>query len=402
MAQKAVADLSEDFLKCSICLSQYKQPVLLPCVHSFCTCCLEQYERCLQNQPFSCPTCRRVVHLTVNGVKDLPKNFFLDNLLERLEMVNKVSRQSLKNCKFCRKRSSCFFCIDCRIHLCKYCKGTHSDLPALSDHTVIAKEKLSDANYLQGISSSRAPFCDKHSQEKLRFYCVTCSQLVCRDCTILSHQGHECIEAEKRIAIARENLEMLLKKSGPYFRDGLNYTKVIEKVDKELKGKSSSLCSQVDSCFDKIVSKLQCDRENLHKEIKKIIGRKRTLLEQKELETTNWMKAMENTREVTRQMLEGGNPWGMLGMEKDLQNSFEVLQQDPLERKYGISALTKGIGNLQFSPTASPMQRKGENPIGRIYFKESHSFLQRDYEETDDNVKPKILRYENDLPQQPL
>lgn len=36
----------------------------------------------------------------------------------------------------------------------------------------------------------KAMNCQLHSDEALKFYCTTCSCLVCCDCVILSHSGH--------------------------------------------------------------------------------------------------------------------------------------------------------------------------------------------------------------------
>lgn len=182
MAQKVIADLSEDFLQCSICMNQYNKPLMLPCVHSFCCACLEEYERNLQHQPFSCPTCRRIVDLPESGVKDLPRNFFLVNLIEKLETVENLTNESpTVRCRFCNSDINILFCNDCKIHICETCKDTHFSLPGMSGHVITAVDGLSDVNSLQ-CSSARVPQCNEHPTEKLRFYCTNCCQLVCGDC----------------------------------------------------------------------------------------------------------------------------------------------------------------------------------------------------------------------------
>ncbi|KAJ8043097.1 E3 ubiquitin-protein ligase TRIM56 [Holothuria leucospilota] len=366
MAQKAIADLSEDFLQCSICMNQYNKPLMLPCVHSFCSRCLEEYERNRQHQPFSCPTCRRIVDLPRNGVKDLPNNFFLTNLMERLEVVEKLSKQSqIAQCIFCKKDFDISFCIDCKIHLCQNCKQTHSRLPGSTDHTIIPAGKLSDANYLKKVTSARAPQCNKHPKENMRFYCTTCNQLVCRDCTILSHREHECVEAESKITSTKKRLETLLEKSGNYILDGLKYAKKIEKADKKLEENKLTVRNQIDDCYNEIVAKLQANKNKLYEELEEEIGEKRTPLQQKNVENQNWMKAMENTQEITRRILEGDNPWEMLGMERDLENSIDTLQSDPPPKEY--DEIEDIIGStLQFEPVDCTIYEDEKTTIGRI------------------------------------
>ena len=40
----------EERLMCPVCLEMLKEPRALPCLHSFCTCCLEKIVRELQNK----------------------------------------------------------------------------------------------------------------------------------------------------------------------------------------------------------------------------------------------------------------------------------------------------------------------------------------------------------------
>ena len=50
---------------------------------------------------------------------------------------------------------------------------------------------------LQGDTAKHVPlkkvtqFCSKHKDQELRLYCETCGELICHDCTIRLHQGHQ-------------------------------------------------------------------------------------------------------------------------------------------------------------------------------------------------------------------
>ncbi|KAK7484093.1 hypothetical protein BaRGS_00024705 [Batillaria attramentaria] len=49
--------------------------------------------------------------------------------------------------------------------------------------------------------------CDDHPDEKLRFVCVVCDKLICRDCKLTEHEGHKTIDISKARAGLREKLE---------------------------------------------------------------------------------------------------------------------------------------------------------------------------------------------------
>lgn len=34
--------------------------------------------------------------------------------------------------------------------------------------------------------------CSSHKQERLKFFCVTCEKLTCRDCQLIDHRNHRC------------------------------------------------------------------------------------------------------------------------------------------------------------------------------------------------------------------
>uniref|UniRef100_A0AAQ6IMH5 RING-type E3 ubiquitin transferase n=1 Tax=Anabas testudineus TaxID=64144 RepID=A0AAQ6IMH5_ANATE len=79
-----VRQIDKQFLICSICLDRYENPKVLPCLHTFC-------ERCLQNYipahslTLSCPVCRQTSILPEKGVAALQNNFFITNLMDVLQ-----------------------------------------------------------------------------------------------------------------------------------------------------------------------------------------------------------------------------------------------------------------------------------------------------------------------------
>lgn len=72
--------LEEDLLNCSICLGRYRDPVTLPCGHSFCGNCIQDsWRRCEK----TCPQCRQPFP---EGAK-LSRNVTLSTLLQALPGV---------------------------------------------------------------------------------------------------------------------------------------------------------------------------------------------------------------------------------------------------------------------------------------------------------------------------
>ena len=74
-------DLIRDMTECPVCLEQLKEPRSLPCLHSFCTECLQGLLG--TRQAIRCPCCNKETPVP-NGVQDLPVDFKANSWLEIL------------------------------------------------------------------------------------------------------------------------------------------------------------------------------------------------------------------------------------------------------------------------------------------------------------------------------
>ncbi|KAL3890157.1 hypothetical protein ACJMK2_002449 [Sinanodonta woodiana] len=113
--------------ECSICMDIFKNPKLIPCHHSFCYKCLEDYVKVnLTNGRFNCPMCRKSVELPPGGVASFPENFYIDS----------DSSETIP-CDICGPKSvACSRCLDCEDNLCQACCYVHEKLKPTRNHKV--------------------------------------------------------------------------------------------------------------------------------------------------------------------------------------------------------------------------------------------------------------------------
>ena len=177
-------------LECSLCLDNFKEPKLLPCFHVFCKSpCLEKLVA-KDGQSLQCPTCRYLVPLSANGVSGLQSDFHIDHLFEIRDAFNKAAESTETKCGSCEDGKATAYCRNCGDFVCDDCQAAHRRLKIWKTHQIITLDKV-QAQATNLIPPKKAlPRCPKHSNKKLKIYCETCLELICSDCTIRLHQGH--------------------------------------------------------------------------------------------------------------------------------------------------------------------------------------------------------------------
>uniref|UniRef100_A0A665WA07 Tripartite motif-containing protein 2 n=1 Tax=Echeneis naucrates TaxID=173247 RepID=A0A665WA07_ECHNA len=162
-----VRQIDKQFLICSICLDRYENPKVLPCLHTFC-------ERCLQNYipahslTLSCPVCRQTSILPEKGVAALQNNFFITNLMDVLQ----------------REPGSC-----------------SQEATALNNITAVAAGQLLS--------------CPNHAGNVMEFYCPPCETAMCQECTSGEHGEHPTVPlkdvVEQHKASLQDQLDAILQ-----------------------------------------------------------------------------------------------------------------------------------------------------------------------------------------------
>ena len=163
-------------------------------------------------QGFKCHTCEKSVSIPVGGVKDLPQNLHLDAEVKVAQYQSKIVSKDKVPCDACIDDSSgpvVGFCCECLKFLCQLCCDHHKCTRDLHLHNVIPLGKEVSKELLASIKLPE-PSCYLHDKEKLKFYCKTCNDLICRDCTIVAHKDHKHVELQTIASSYREEIKGLL------------------------------------------------------------------------------------------------------------------------------------------------------------------------------------------------
>ena len=189
---------------CELCSKLFTDPRMLPCLHSFCKKCLQKLlDEHGTDNTLKCPTCEKATHVPGEGVNGFPQDLRRGYEAEIAQYEAKVKSSSDQSCDRCIKSENgpaVCFCCNCCDFLCKMCKEDHQIWRKTLNHELVDvgedTAKKTEGNVVQNIPH-KPMFCALHDDENLKFFCETCQTLICRDCIILEHTGHQYNRIEK-------------------------------------------------------------------------------------------------------------------------------------------------------------------------------------------------------------
>ena len=182
-------------ITCGVCSKPYNDPRILSCLHSFCLQCLHhEIEKSGSQQMFQCPICEQNTSIPVGGASVLPQNLHLGFEVEVAGYISKMTSNSDVACDQCAEGSSdpaVVFCCACHHFLCAFCLEHHKRNRIWSKHNMVGLDQ-EGARQLHTTMKPRDHYCSQpsHEDNKLNFYCETCSLLVCLHCTTVTHKSH--------------------------------------------------------------------------------------------------------------------------------------------------------------------------------------------------------------------
>uniref|UniRef100_A0A3B1JBY9 Tripartite motif-containing protein 16-like n=1 Tax=Astyanax mexicanus TaxID=7994 RepID=A0A3B1JBY9_ASTMX len=201
MAEAALK--TQDSLSCPICLDLLKDPVTIPCGHSFCLGCIKDcWAGDDQRKVYSCPQCRH----TFTPRPVLNKNTMLAELSEGLRKTRLQAAPPAADspagsggveCDICTgtKYTAVKSCLMCLLSFCEAHIQPHYEIPAYKKH------KLVDATV--GLQEK---ICSLHDK-LFEIFCRSDQTLLCYLCTMDEHKGHDTISAAAERAEEQQLVE---------------------------------------------------------------------------------------------------------------------------------------------------------------------------------------------------
>ncbi|XP_076872575.1 E3 ubiquitin-protein ligase TRIM9 isoform X2 [Brachyhypopomus gauderio] len=239
----------DEELKCPVCGSLFKDPVILPCSHNVCLGCARNiivqtpegetpphsrasgnsdydyldmdkmslysetdsgygsYTPCLKSPngvrvfpptlvhrhcSITCPLCHRSVSMDERGLRGFPRNRLLEAIVSRYQQ----SRASSVKCQLCDRNpvDATVMCEQCDVFYCTPCQQRcHPSRGPLAKHRLVPPNPAQGAGPQPlNAATRKLATCVEHEAENYSMYCVSCKSPVCYLCLEESKHGkHE-------------------------------------------------------------------------------------------------------------------------------------------------------------------------------------------------------------------
>uniref|UniRef100_A0A8C2JLS3 Tripartite motif containing 67 n=1 Tax=Cyprinus carpio TaxID=7962 RepID=A0A8C2JLS3_CYPCA len=232
-------DAMEEELKCPVCGSVFKEPIILPCSHNVCLACARNiivqtpegetppqnrcsgtsdydyldmdkmsmysetdsgygsYTPCLKSPngvrvfppalvhrhcSITCPLCHRSVSLDERGLRGFQRNRLLEAIVSRYQQ----NRGASVKCQLCDRNpvDATVMCEQCDVFYCAPCQQRcHPSRGPLAKHRLLPPTPAQAGNAQPaGASARKQATCVDHETENYSMYCVSCKTPVCYQC----------------------------------------------------------------------------------------------------------------------------------------------------------------------------------------------------------------------------
>ncbi|KAI4882774.1 hypothetical protein NFI96_031737, partial [Prochilodus magdalenae] len=254
MAEASIS-VDQDRFTCPVCLDLLKDPVTIPCGHSYCMVCINGcWDQKDQRRVYSCPQCRE----TFTPRPVLRRNNMLTEVVE--EVKQKLQTASLcyagpgdVECDSCtgRKLKAVKSCLVCLASFCEAHLKPHYQSPAFKKHKLVEASK-----------QLQEKICSQHD-EVMKIYCRTDQQVICYLCTMDEHKGHDTVAAAAERSEKQKQVKQMQKKSQQILQRTLMKLQEVKQAVNSVKSSAQAAVEDSERIFTQLIRSIEKKRSEV-------------------------------------------------------------------------------------------------------------------------------------------
>ncbi|XP_053195814.1 tripartite motif-containing protein 16-like [Scomber japonicus] len=239
MAQKG-DQLDQDSFSCSICLDLLKDPVTIPCGHSYCMKAFTPRPVLKKNTMFAA----LVEQLKKTGLQAAPA----DHCYAGPEDVA---------CDVCtgRKMKASKSCLVCLISYCENHLQPHYE-SAFKKHKLVNPSKKLQEN-----------ICSRHD-EVMKMFCRTDQQSICYLCSVDDHKGHDTVSAAAERTERQRELEVSRLNIQQRIQDREKDVKLLQQEVEDVSRSADKAVEDSENIFTELIRLLQKRSSDVKQQIR--------------------------------------------------------------------------------------------------------------------------------------
>ncbi|XP_060769814.1 tripartite motif-containing protein 16-like [Neoarius graeffei] len=295
---KASISVDQDQFICPVCLDLLKDPVTIPCGHSFCKVCINDYwDQDEKSGVYLCPQCRD----TFTPRPVLCRNNMLAEVVEKLKKIEVQTASPAPcyagpgdvECDFCtgRKHKAVKSCLMCLASFCETHLKPHLEIPALKKHKLV-----------KASGNLQEKICSEHNK-LLKIYCHTDQSFICKLCMTNEHKSHNTISVKAYRSEKQSELKEEQMKSQQRIQEKQKKVQELKQAVNTIKLSAETAVEDSERIFIELISSLEKKRsevtELIRDQEKAELSRAERLLEQLEQEIADLQRRVTELEQLS-------------------------------------------------------------------------------------------------------
>ncbi|NP_001007388.2 finTRIM family, member 72 isoform X1 [Danio rerio] len=247
-----------DQFSCPVCLDLLKEPVTIPCGHSYCMSCITDcWSLKEQGPPYRCPQCRE----SFSQRPLLKKNTLIAEMMETLQktaLQTPAAAAAAVDCDVCttEKNRAVKSCLQCLASFCQTHLQLHYESPAFMKHKLVDASRHIQEN-----------ICPSHGRP-LEIYCQDDHQCICYLCMVDSHKTHSVVSVDSEWTSKKNVLEEMNLTCVKLIKEREKGQRQLRTATKHLKSSAEEAVERMEKVFTELICSLEKKRSEIKEQIR--------------------------------------------------------------------------------------------------------------------------------------